>query len=138
LGIIIKNKVNEELEIKHPLLPHVNSVDLVEIYGPPATGSIAHVRNVVVFGNGQIDRSPCGTGVTAKMAALYYKNKLPLHRDFISESIIGTTFTGRLVGETTVGELPAVIPVITGGAFITGYNHLVADPEDPLRNGFLI
>jgi proline racemase/trans-L-3-hydroxyproline dehydratase len=138
LGMALKKKVNAEIKMQHPLLPHINSVDLVEIYGPPADSSNADARNVVIFGDGQIDRSPCGTGTSAKMATLYAKNKLALHEDFIYESIIGTTFSGRLVGETTVNGLPAVIPEITGRAFITGYHHFIADPEDQLGDGFLI
>jgi len=138
VGLAIRARVEEEVKVSHPLLPSLDSVDLVEIYGPPADGSSSDARNVVVFGNGQIDRSPCGTGTSAKMAALYFKKKLALHQDFVYEGIAGSTFTGRLVGETKVGGLPAVIPEITGRAFITGYCHFVADPEDRYGSGFLI
>jgi proline racemase/trans-L-3-hydroxyproline dehydratase len=137
-GLAIKKRVNESVKVKHPTLPHINTVDLVEIYGPPSEGGNAHAKNVVVFGNGQIDRSPCGTGTSAKMAALYFKNELALEEDFIYESIVGATFTGRLVKETKIGDQPAVIPEITGRAFVTGYHHFVADPEDRLGGGFLI
>jgi len=137
-GLAVRERVEAEVEVSHPLMPHLNSVDLVEIYGPATEGSGSDARNVVVFGSGQIDRSPCGTGTSAKMASLYFNKRLALHQDFVYEGITGTTFTGRLVGETSVGELPAVVPEITGRAFVTGYCHFIADPEDKVGSGFLI
>jgi len=138
LGHAIMEHVNATIKIQHPTLAHLNSVDLVEFYGPPSDGRKAHARNVVVFGNGQIDRSPCGTGTAAKMASMYFKKQLALYEDFIYESIIGATFVGRLVEETTVGERPAVISEITGRAFVTGYHHYIADPDDQFGRGFLL
>jgi len=137
LGKYIKSEVNKVVKVHHPELPHLNSVDLVEIYGPP-TRPEAHARNIVIFGNGQFDRSPCGTGTTAKMAALFFKNQLELGKEFIHESIIGTTFKGKVISQTTVGNIPAVITELTGRAFITGYQHIVSDPTDQVCNGFLI
>ncbi len=121
----------------HPELSSITTVDLVEFYDSNPD-SDADVRNAVVFGQGQLDRSPCGTGVSAKMATLYGKGQLELGKDFISESITRTRFVGKLLKETKVGEYSAVIPQITGNAFITGYQTFVIQKEDPLAYGFVI
>jgi proline racemase len=89
-------------------------------------------------GRGVLDRSPCGTGTCAKMAVLHAKGKLPLHQDFVYEGILGTTFTGRLVEETRVGLHAAVVPVLSGQAWITGFAQYVVDPEDPFPDGFTV
>jgi proline racemase len=87
---------------------------------------------------GAIDRSPCGTGTCAKMAALHAKGKLGLNEDFHHEGILGTVFTGRLVGETKVGKYPAVIPTISGQAWITGIASYIVDPGDPFPEGYTV
>jgi proline racemase len=87
---------------------------------------------------GALDRSPCGTGTCAKMAALHAKGQLGLNRDFVHEGILGTTFTGRLIEETRVGPYPAVVPTLSGQAWITGFAQYVLDPEDPFPNGFTV
>jgi proline racemase/trans-L-3-hydroxyproline dehydratase len=134
-GMRVLARAREALPVQHPTLEHFHSIDLVEIHGRGPSG--AH-RNIVVFGQGQFDRSPCGTGTCARMAALHAKRQLALGDEFIHESVIGTTFTGRLLRETQVGDLPAVVPEIAGRAFITGFQQFVLDPDDPLRNGFLV
>jgi proline racemase len=103
-----------------------------------ASGSEVRGKNIVIFGEGQFDRSPCGTGTCAKMAALFAKGRLALGQDFVQESIIGTTFCGRLIREVTLGNVPAVIPEITGQAFITGIQQFVIDSVDPFKYGFRI
>lgn len=137
IAMKIRNIVNETVEISHPLLPHIKSVDLVEVYGPAKTEG-ADLQNVVVFGSGQIDRSPCGTGTSAKLATLYAKGKLDIDQEFVYESITGTLFKGHVVGETMVGDHKAIIPKITGKAYITGFNHFIIDEEDPLKYGFVL
>jgi len=134
----IRAIVNRTIPIQHPELEHIRSADLVEFYGPPGNPE-AHLRNVVVFGDDaspNVDRSPCGTGTCAKMAALHYRGQLQLGEDFISEGILGTRFRGRLTGTAQVGDYDAVVPRITGSAYITGFNHLVIDELDPLKHGF--
>lgn len=135
IGMKILKIVNENVEIQHPTLPHIKTADLVEIYGP-AKSADATMQNVVVFGDGQMDRSPCGTGTSAKMATLYAKGELGIEEEFIYESILCTKFKGRILGTTKVGEYTAVIPEITGSAYITGFNHFVIDPNDPVKYGF--
>jgi proline racemase len=87
---------------------------------------------------GWFDRSPCGTGTSARMAQLWARGQLGLNEDFINESFIGRHFVGRLVEQTTVGDIPAVVPTITGRAWITGTAQYMLDPEDPFPAGFLL
>lgn len=136
-GMAIMKAANEQIHIEHPELKHIKTIDLVEIYDQP-THPEAHYKNVVIFGDGQADRSPCGTGTSAKMAALYAKRKLALNQEFVYESIIGTLFRGRLVETAQVGEFAAVVPEITGSAYITGFNQFVIDPNDPVKHGFTL
>ncbi|OPJ56409.1 proline racemase [Alkalithermobacter paradoxus] len=137
LGLKIRDIVNEKIEISHPTLEHIKTVDLVEIYDDP-THPEANYKNVVVFGQGQVDRSPCGTGTSAKMATLYSKGELKKEELFVYESILGTIFKGRVLGTENIGEYEAVIPEITGSAYITGFNHFVIDPDDPVKYGFIL
>ena len=85
---------------------------------------------------GWFDRSPCGTGTSARMAELHARGLLALGQDFVNESFIGSRFTGRLVGETSVAGIPAVLPTITGRAWVTGTGQYLLDPSDPFPEGF--
>lgn len=136
LGMQILQAVAQHVTVAHPHFPHIRSVDLVEFSGRPLAGGDA--RNAVVFGNSQLDRSPCGTGTCAKMASLHARGQLKLGEAFVHESIIGTTFVGCLRQQTQVGDYPAVIPEITGRAFITGIHQFIMDGEDPLRDGLVL
>ncbi|VEG28563.1 proline racemase family protein [Actinomyces howellii] len=133
-ALLLRDRLNAEVAVAHPLSPHIASIDLVEVYEETSTG----VRNVVVFGRGQIDRSPCGTGTCAKLAVLHARGRLAVGDHLPHESILGTRFDGRILGTTTVAGRQAVIPQITGAAHITGYNRLVLDARDPLRHGFAL
>ena len=137
LGMKIRDIVNDTVEIQHPELPHINTVDLVEIYDDP-THPDATYKNVVIFGQGQVDRSPCGTGTSAKLATLYAKGMLKEGEPFVYESILGTLFKGRIVGKSKVGNIDAIIPEITGSAYITGFNQFVFDDSDPVKYGFIL
>lgn len=136
-GLAVREAVNAAVAVCHPTEPAIAQVDLVEFYGPAASGE-AHLRNVVVFGAGSVDRSPCGTGTCAKMAAMHARGELAIGEEFRHESILGTIFRGRLVGRTLVGDYEAVVPEITGSAYLTGFHQFVFDPYDPLRDGFLL
>ena len=96
----------------------------------------ADLRNVAVFADAQVDRSPCGTGTAALMAVVDAMGLLSQDRPFTSESIIGTLFMGSVVERTTVGELPAIVPRIEGSAWITGEHEFLIDADDPFRAGF--
>ncbi len=134
-GLKIRDAINKQVEVIHPMKKYINKVNLVEFYDDPDIPE-AHCKNVVVFGNGQIDRSPCGTGTSAKIATLYAKGKLKLGEEFIHESILKTVFRGKALKETKIGKFKGIIPEIKGKAYITGFNQLVMDPKDPLKHGF--
>ena len=137
-GLKIRKAVNEQVKVQHPELEHINTVDLVEFYERPKDEGEEY-KNVVIFGEGQADRSPCGTGTSAKMATLYARGELDLNSEFVYASIINTRFTGRLLCEAgKVGEFNAVVPEITGSAHITSFNQFVIDDRDPLRHGFIL
>jgi len=137
-GIAIKDYINETIEIQHPEKTHITSVDLTEIYQDDNLRPGSSSKNIVVFGANQFDRSPCGTGTSARMAALYAKGKLMLDEEFVYESVIGTTFRGRVIRDTKIGDMDAVIPQITGSAYIVGFQQFVIDPDDPVKYGFLV
>jgi proline racemase len=136
-GMRIMEAVGRQIEIKHPENPAINEIKHTILTGAPTVNS-ADAKAAVVIYPGTLDRSPCGTGTSARMAQLHGRGELALHTDFVHESFIGTTFTGQLVEETRVGDLPAVVPTIEGRAWITGFNQYVRDPEDPFPAGFLI
>ncbi|HUV60213.1 MAG TPA: proline racemase family protein [Desulfatiglandales bacterium] len=137
MGMVICEAANKKIKVYHPQFSNKKSIELVEFY-ENLKNREADAKNVVIFGKGQFDRSPCGTGTCAKMAALHAKGLLELNVDYIQQSILGTFFTGKLVSETKVGKFSAVIPEITGRAWITGFNQLVVDPKDPFAEGFFL
>ncbi|NME07849.1 proline racemase family protein [Psychrobacillus sp. BL-248-WT-3] len=126
-----RDYINEHIHIEHPTIPNIRTVDLIEI-----TNKISdnHYKNVVVFGDGQIDRSPCGTGTCAKMAAL----ELEPGASIIQESIIGSTFEGKVLGKTKIAEIDAIIPAIKGSAWITGEHRFILQEADIYAEGFAI
>jgi proline racemase len=134
LCLKLRKIINDTIPVQHPLLP-LKDVDLIELYDKPDRPD-ADTKNVVIFGDGNVDRSPCGTGTCAKLALLHAEGKIGLNKQFVHESILGTTFIGEIVGETTVKDFKAVIPQITGSAWITGFNQLVVDDQDPYKYGF--
>lgn len=136
-GTKIWRAVNEQIEIHHPEEPEIDCVNYVE-FSAPATHPKATKKNVVVVPPGGIDRSPCGTGTSAKMAMLYARGELGLNEEFVHESIIGSLFYGELVKETMVGKYPAVVPTIRGSAYIMGIHQFVVDPRDPFPVGFFL
>jgi len=138
-GSAIKDEFNREFDLVHPTDPNISRKLLgVSIIDSPVKNKNAAQNNAVVEGR-FIDRSPCGTGTSGRMAVLFGRNKLGLNEDFVNEGITGTTFCGRLIEETRVGEYPAVVPEITGSAYITGFNHIILDPDDPFgTKGFLL
>ena len=135
-GLAIMAAINEHNPPVHPERADIHGCHHVYLKAPGSTA--AHSRHAMAIHPGWFDRSPCGTGTSARMAALHARGELSLDTDFINESFIGTRFTGRLVGETTVGGLPAVIPTITGRAWVTGMGQYLLDPDDPFPAGFLL
>ena len=149
IGEMIKAAAQEQLPVEHPLQPGFSGVTITVLSGPP-THAQAHAKNAVVVSTGRldwnrpatwtgaIDRSPCGTGTCAKMATLHAKGKLGLNEDFHHEGILGTIFTGRLLEETSVGPYRAVVPTISGRAWITGFCNYVLEADDPFPEGFTV
>ena len=146
---MIKAAATKQLPVAHPEQPGFAGITIAQLSGP-AHDPANSMRNVVTVSTGTldwerpstwtgaIDRSPCGTGTSARMAVLHAKGLLGLDEEFRHEGILGTVFTGRLVEETTVGERAAVVPTITGSAWITGFASYVVDPTDPFPEGFTV
>jgi proline racemase len=135
-GLDIMAAINATDRPVHPLDPGINGCKHVQFTAPGLDG--AHSRNAMAIHPGWFDRSPCGTGTSARMAQLHARGELALNTDFVNESFIGTRFTGRLVEETTVADRPAVVPTITGRAWITGTANYLLDPDDPFPAGFVL
>jgi trans-L-3-hydroxyproline dehydratase len=137
VGMRIKRAVMASREIAHP-----DEADLSFLYGTILTGRAhgdgASSRNVCVFAEGEVDRSPTGTGVSARVAIETARGRLREGEAFVVESIIGTVFSGRAVRRATVGPHAAVIPEVTGSAWLAGRNELWLDPGDPLPEGFIL
>jgi len=136
-GMLIKNAVMQNFEITHPFESELNFLYGTIFYGKSLTQE-ADSRNVCIFANGEVDRSPTGTGVSARMALLYEKDEIKLNESMIIESIIGTKFTCKTTKEIDYGGYNAVIPEVEGKAYITGKNEFTIDPDDPLKNGFIL
>lgn len=137
VGNKIKKAANEQLKYEHPLKPEINSIDLIE-FSLKSEKKEVQYRNTVIFGNGQIDRSPCGTGTCAKMALLFKQGKLRIGENFVHESIIDSKFVGRVLGVSKVGNYQAIIPQISGSAWVTGMHQFIIDSEDPFHEGFIL
>ncbi|MGE3910949.1 MAG: proline racemase family protein [Chloroflexota bacterium] len=145
----VKAAAREQLPVVHPENPQIAGVSIGQLWGP-ATRPEAAYKNAVVVSTGAfdwdrpatwtgaVDRSPCGTGTCARMATLYARGQLPLGQNFVHEGILGTTFTGRLLETTTVGPYAAVVPSITGRAWITGMSQYVLAADDPFPEGFTV
>ena len=137
LGALIRAALNDTVTVRHPATGQTEPVELTLFVGPPEHPT-AHGKNVVTMGRHIFDRSPGGTGTSARLVQLWAKGELPLGQPYVNESIIGTLFQGRLVEEVTVGQQTAVIPEISGRAFITGLHQFVLAADDPLTEGFLV
>ncbi|MGI4861228.1 MAG: 4-hydroxyproline epimerase [Janthinobacterium lividum] len=134
---ILRQKANEKYDFVHPERPEIKGLSHVMWTGEP-TAPTAHARNAVFYGDKAIDRSPCGTGTSARMAHLVAKGQLRIGARFIHESIIGTLFTGVAEEATRVGSYEGIIPSVQGWARVTGHNTIFVDDRDPLAKGFLL
>jgi proline racemase/trans-L-3-hydroxyproline dehydratase len=139
LGMRILAAANEHIPVQHPELPHINKIIDLRFYKDAASDGVDSL-NVVILGDHMVDRSPCGTGTCAEAALRYARGQLNLSESFVTESIIGTRFTGQVIAETQVGSgsevFSGVIPKVTGSAHITGYHQFVLDYKDPFPEGF--
>ena len=125
------------LAVDHPFEP-----DLGFLYGTIIVGKAQnpenHSRNVCIFAEGEVDRSPTGTGVSARAALHFARGEIGVDEPFTVESILGTTFTGEVAEATRFGPYDAVVPRVSGTSYITGKSELLLDPRDPLQNGFIL
>ncbi len=137
LGDEVKKAVSAEATIQHPLVPELRALYGTIIAGPPQNRDSTQA-NVCIFADREVDRSPTGTGTAGRVAQLYARGQLKENEVLVNESIIGTIFTGRVVGHTKVGAFDAVIPEVSGSAAITGFNQWVIDPDDPVGAGFFL
>jgi proline racemase len=134
LGERIRPHVSEQLEIAHPLEPDLSHLSFVVFVAPPLSGGDA--RHATIVSPGRLDRSPTGTATSARMAVLDARGSLG--ETYVAESVLDTRFSGRVAGRTTVGAHDAIVPAISGRAWITGFHQLVVDPSDPLAGGFTL
>jgi proline racemase len=135
-GLSVMAAVNEQLSFAHPEQPDIDECHHV-IFTAPGDDEVS-ARGATAVHPGWIDRSPCGTGTSARMAQLHARGELGLNQDFGHASLIGSVFTGRLVAEAEVGGFPAVVPTVRGRAWITGLASYMLDPDDPFPAGFLL
>jgi proline racemase len=135
-GLAIMAAINDVDPPQHPVDATIRGCHHVYLAAPGSTA--AHSRHAMAIHPGWFDRSPCGTGTSARMAQLWARGELPLHQDFVNESYIGGHFVGRLVEQVSVAGQPAVVPTITGRAWITGTAQYMLDPTDPFPAGFLL
>jgi 4-hydroxyproline epimerase len=133
----LRRAVNEAVEAVHPEDPTIRGVSHILWAGAP-TRPEADARNAVFYGEAAIDRSPCGTGTSARMAQLVAKGRLAAGDDFVHESIIGSLFRGRVEAAAEVGGRPAIVPSVEGWARITGFNTIFIDERDPYAHGFQV
>ena len=136
-GLEVMAAVNETARPEHPADPRISGCRHVVFTAPGEDGRHSQ-RSATSIHPGWLDRSPCGTGTSAKLAALHARGELPVGEPFINRSVIGTRFGGRVVEETEVGGLLAVVPEISGRAWITGMGQYVLDPDDPFPEGFAL
>jgi proline racemase len=137
VGELIRLAAREQLPCAHPENPDIAGVSIVELAEPwPGAGAVA--KNAVVVAPGRLDRSATGTGLSARLAALHARGVMRVGESLTHASVIGSTFEGRIVSETTVGGRPAIVPAIRGSAWITGITQVLVDPTDPFPEGYLL
>ncbi len=137
LGWKIRNQIADTIKVDHPEYPNLNILDLVTFYTKPSKKEYTS-RHWNVFGPKQTCRSPAGTCTNARMAALYGKGELKKGGEVKFESTISTVMTGKIAKEVKVGKYKAIVPDVLASAYITGFNQIVIDPDDPLKGGFLL
>ena len=137
LSPVARRLIAEKYTFQHPDYPTINGLRHMMWTGTPKSPQ-ADARNAVFYGEKAIDRSPCGTGTSARLAQLAARGELQVGDDFVHESIIGSLFFGRVEERTKVGEFDAIVPSVAGQAWITGYNTIFLDDRDPYVKGFSV
>lgn len=137
LSPVLRKRLNEKYEFIHPQDQTIRGLSHIQWTGLPKNPE-ADARNAVFYGDKAIDRSPCGTGTSARMAQLAGKNRLKIGDTFVHESIIGSLFRGKVESASRIGNYDAIVPSIEGWARITGFNTIIIDEEDPYAHGFQV
>ncbi|MDD5264120.1 MAG: proline racemase family protein [Candidatus Bipolaricaulis sp.] len=137
VGIAVRNAARRHVSVCHPQFAWVDEITHVQFTAPSESPGVSG-RNAVIIPPGAMDRSACGTGTAARLSILHARGDIALGEPFVHESLIGTTLSGRIVEETNVGDYAAIVPEISGRAFVTGHHDFVMDPHDPLKDGFLL
>jgi proline racemase len=137
VGKKILDQTNQQVSVQHPIRSEINRVFGVQLFTKPSRPE-AHFKNVTIGHHSQVDRSPCGSGTCAMLAALCAKGQLKINEIFVYESIIGTTFTARALQNIDIGGHNGIVPELTGSAYLTGISTLLIDARDPLKDGFLL
>ncbi|KFC67672.1 4-hydroxyproline epimerase [Devosia sp. LC5] len=137
LSPMARRLINEKYTFQHPEFPTINGLHHIMWTGAPVNPK-ADARNAVFYGEKAIDRSPCGTGTSARLAQKAARGELKIGESFVHESIIGSLFVGRVEAATKVGPYDAIVPSIAGQAWITGYNTIFLDDRDPFVKGFTV
>jgi proline racemase len=138
LGREIKHAIEADHEVVHPVEPELRGVYGVIFWQEEGEGPPLTQRNVTVFADGEVDRSPCGSGTSARLAQLDRSGRLPRGDELRHLSIVGSEFRGRVVGDAEIAGLPAVVTEVEGSAFRTGSAAFTLDPDDPIGEGFLL
>jgi proline racemase/trans-L-3-hydroxyproline dehydratase len=136
LGMELLEKL-KKIKVFHPTKPYINSIQLIEFFGE-SFDPRADKKNIVIFGKGEVDRSPCGTGTCALMAKLFSEGELKVGESFVQEGILGTKFKGKILEEIDLNGFKAIIPEIESSAYLTGLSTLYLDKRDPFQSGFLL
>jgi trans-L-3-hydroxyproline dehydratase len=136
-GMAIKRAVMAKREVPHPFEPDLSFLYGTIFIGPPEDAD-AHSRNVCIFAEGEVDRSPTGTGVSGRLAIHHARGDIGLEEPIVVESIIGSRFSGRVVATTSFGNYPAIVPEVEGTAHICGRQEFLIDPSDSLKQGFIL
>jgi proline racemase len=134
-GMAVRHAVNAQLTVEMPG-GGKTSVDNVLVHELPDPAGVS--PNALVWGPGQVDAAPCGSGTCARMALFHQRGLMGVGSTFVSRGLLGLSFTGRIAGETTVEGRRAILPEVTGTAYLTGSSQFLFDPDDPLRRGYLL
>src|SRR5699024_7566102 len=137
VAALVKEEVNKNYQVKHPLNPFIDYIDIVTFFSKP-TLKDATYKNVHVFSDNQADRSPGGTGTTAMVARMIGRGELDLNEEIICEGFVGGTFRGVGTKRVELGDKEGIITEITGKAFISGFQNIFIDPDDPFKYGFIV
>ncbi|MFD0697421.1 proline racemase family protein [Paenibacillus sp. GCM10027628] len=137
MAVNLRKAINRSIEVVHPEAPYIKGLTHVEFYTDP-THPDAHVKNTVIVPPGGIDRSPCGTGTSAKLAVMFAKGEIGMNEEFVHESIVGSLFRAQVVGTTQLDRFPAVITRIEGSAWMMGMHTFFVHEDDELKEGFLL